>query len=170
MLKAFLEGDARAFNELYDLHTPAVYQFALRLAGGREWDAEEIVQECWMRAAMRMDHFEWRSTFRTWLMGFAVNCARELSSRDRSGDRDAGLRYSSPDDHVPPVPADAIDLEGAVASLPEEFRWVIVMHDVEGFTHAEIAVALSISEGTSKSRLSRARQRLRAMLKTGENQ
>lgn len=164
LVEAFLHGDERAFSALYDRHTPALYQFALRLVGGGEPDAEDVVQEAWLRAADRLPGFEWRSTFRTWLMGFALNCARELVRRHPARiDPDV-----APDDRPAPIgatPGDTIDLENAIIGLPVEFRWVLVLHDLEGFTHAEIAARLAIDEGTSKSRLFRARRRVREALR-----
>ena len=70
-------GDEAAFRALYRRHTPALYCLARRLGGGDESWAEELVQRAWIRAVESLDGFAWRSAFRTWLSGIAINCARE---------------------------------------------------------------------------------------------
>ena len=71
-------GDEAAFRELYRRHSPALYGLLLRLLGGREAEAQDLLQEVWIRAADRLASFRWQSSLRTWLCGIAVNCAREL--------------------------------------------------------------------------------------------
>lgn len=165
LVRRFLAGEGRAFEALYDLHAAAMYQMALRLLGGRQRDAEDTVQEAWLRAAAGLGGFEWRSRLRTWLIGITVNCARELMrSRLRSGaDRlDEKIGATS----VPPEVADP-DLERAILALSPEARFVLLLHDLEGYSHAEIAARLGIEEGTSRSRLSRGRALVRAALSAG---
>jgi len=157
-------GDEAAFRDLYRRHTPALYRFALRLGGGDAPWAEELVQRVWIRAVEGLPRFGWRSALRTWLCGIAVNCARELW-------RDAGDRVEEALDHDATGPEasarvdDRIDLERAIAGLPAGYRQVFVLHDVEGFTHGEIAGLMAIEPGTSKSQLYHARRRLRAALR-----
>lgn len=168
-MRRFLAGDEQAFDVLYDRYAPAMYQFALRLVGGREPEAEDVVQEAWLRASDRLSEFGWRSRLRTWLMGFTLNCAREwlrAEGRARNMDR-PGTGGASRPVQVPPAVAD-LDLERAIASLSDDLRLVLVLHDLEGHTHAQIARQLGIAEGTSKSRLSRARSHTRAALNRGE--
>ena len=154
-------GDEAAFRALYRLHAPALYLFALRLTGGRESDAEDVVQETWIRAVRGLRRFQWRSSLRTWLSAILLNCVREWG-RDRLHATDA------PEPPAPArEPADAIDLERAIARLPGGYRTVLILHDVEGYTHAEIGAMLGVEAGTSKSQLFRARQRLRALLAPG---
>lgn len=167
LVRRFLAGDERAFDLLYDRHAPAMYQFALRLVGGREPDAEDVVQEAWLRAADRLSGFGWNSRLRTWLMGFTLNCAREWLRVERRPANPGGAGTGGPRPlHVPPDVAD-LDLERAIASLEDDLRFVLVLHDLEGHTHAQIASQLGIAEGTSKSRLSRARSHVRAALSRG---
>lgn len=116
----------------------------------------------WVRAASRLDGFETRSALRTWLAGFVVNVHREIV---RSGGRtvplDEGLEdVNDTEDTV----LSRVDLDRALARLPDGFRRVLVLHDVEGFTHEEIGEMLDVVPGTSKSQLSRARRRVRALL------
>ncbi len=158
----FLErGDESAFRTLYRRHAPALYAFLLRVCRGRAADADESLQECWLRAVESLREFRWESSFRGWLRGIAVNCARE---------RRRGAAFVSdwdPGTHPATEPLDAIDtaeLERAIEALPDGFREILVLHDVEGHTHEEIGRMLGIAEGTSKSQLSRARAAVRARL------
>lgn len=157
-------GDERAFASLYDRHTPALYRLALRLTGGSEAEAEEITHDAWVRAVERLATFEWRATLRTWLCAFVVRCARE---RDRLAARSWHVIEDLPpgaDDGAPPDAYDRLDLERAIMGLADGFRQVFVLHDVEGYTHQEIADLLGIEPGTSKSQLFRARRALRLAL------
>lgn len=157
--------DERAFSLLYDRHTPAMYGLALRCSGGDEPEAQSIVHDAWVRAAPRFASFEWRSELRTWLCGFVVRCAWELA-------RDAS-RHAGPDLNDIPLPIEdtalsgtfaRVDLDRAMAALPTGYRIVFVMHDVQGYTHDEIATHLGIAPGTAKSQLAHARAALRRVL------
>lgn len=169
-VRAFLRRrEESAFLELYDRHTPALYQFALRLLAGADQDAEDAVQETWLRAVDRIDRFRWDSSLRTWLMGFTLNCAREILRRPHrapsgrpAAERMPRLPVHSPQDERI---AAIMDLERALARLPDGLRIALILHDVEGHTHEEVAALLDISPGTSKSRTSRARRHLRALLR-----
>lgn len=163
-----LEGDERAFRELYRRHTPRLYQLVLRLVGGNEQDAEDVVQETWTRATSALDRFRWDSSFPTWLTGIGINRAKDLlrhRSR-RPGDLDAGdpeIALAQLREKRQTI-TERIDLDRAIGLLPEGYRTVFVLHDVEGYGHAEIGEQLGISEGTSKSQLFHARRALRALL------
>ncbi len=154
-----------AFRELYRLHTPRLYLLARRLLGRRYAEAEDVVQETWIRAAERLQDFEWRSSLSTWLGGIVINCSRETLRRlaRRNESAPGNLEEWNPAGNVS-SPATTLDLENAIVRLPEGFREVLVLHDVEGFTHEEIARLLGIEPGTSKSQLSRARGKLRTFL------
>lgn len=158
-------GDEEAFRVLYRRHSPRVFQFVLRLLGGDVAEAEDVMQETWLRAARALGAFRWESAFSSWLSGIALNRVRELArKRKRSltqvdGDWEFG---------VPPVDAGKrIDLERALALLPPGFRTVLVLHDVEGFTHQEIGDRLGITDGTSKSQLHGARKAMRRLMNVG---
>ena len=159
-------GDEAAFRALYRRHTPALYRLALRLGGGDEPWAEELVQRSWIRAVEGLGSFGWRSALSTWLGGIAINCAREIWRESRRPDealdeepnRAPAARGSTAG------PEDRIDLERAIQRLPHGYRQVFVLHDVEGYTHEEIGGLLGIEAGTSKSQLSHARRRLRSAL------
>ena len=129
------DGDETAFRVLYRRHTASVYQFALRFLGGNEHDAEDVVQETWIRAMEKLGGFRWKSALRTWLTGIALNhCRSRFRRRDRQWlevkETDWVTRESSVHHRL--------DLEQAVATLPPGYRAVLVLHDVEGFTHEEL--------------------------------
>jgi RNA polymerase sigma-70 factor (ECF subfamily) len=156
-------GDERAFRELYRKHSPAVYQLVLRVLGGSNVDAEDVVQETWIRAVRQLQNFRWESSLRTWLSAIALNLSREtLRKRARAA-------LEELPDHLAVASAtirdgDRVDLERAIARLPEGYRTVLVLHDLEGYTHEEISRHLQIAVGTSKSQLFDARRAMRAML------
>lgn len=156
------ERDELAFRALYRRHTPRLYRFALRLAGGDPADAEELVHETWVRAVLGLPAFAWRSAVPTWLGGIAVNCVRERWRPDASALAD--VPEPAADDRDLIGLPDRLDLERAIAGLPAGARAVLLLHDLEGHTHEEIAAMLGVEVGTSKSQLARARQRLRGLL------
>lgn len=163
LVARFLAGrDEATFRALYRRHTPFLYRLLLRISGGRAAEAEEGVQETWVRAAERLGGFEWRSALRTWLAGIAIRWWREETRR---GLREATFPY---EDFVPAAPIrreiERLDLERALFALAEGYRSAILLHDVEGYTHEEIAELTGVDAGTSKSQLSRARRALRASL------
>jgi RNA polymerase sigma-70 factor (ECF subfamily) len=152
--------DETTFRELYRRHTPYLYPLALRLVGGAESEAQDAVQDTWLRACKTLSGFAWRSSLRTWLAGILINRVREMSrERVRRGEEEL------PENFAPPCVARAgehVDIEQAVARLPAGYRLVHVLHYVEGYTHEEIGARLEISAGTSKSQLHHARKALRA--------
>jgi RNA polymerase sigma-70 factor (ECF subfamily) len=164
LVSAFLaRRDETAFVALYRAHTPVLLGFAMRLLAGRRSEAEEVVQETWIRAVTNLSRFDGRSMLSTWLCGIAVNVFRERQRR--RGPRDTTLAERA--DVRPPAElrgTGRVDLERAVENLPDGCREVLLLHDVEGYTHEEIAALLGVKPGTSKSQLSRARALVRAML------
>jgi RNA polymerase sigma-70 factor, ECF subfamily len=158
-------GDERAFRELYRRHTPALYQLVLRMLGGVATDAEDVVQETWIRAVRQLTKFRWESSLRTWITAIGLNLAREVlrkRARARTEELDDQLAVSA----RPVRDAERIDLERAIARLPNGYRAVLVLHDVEGFTHEEISRQLGIAVGTSKSQLFDARRAIRSLLQS----
>ncbi len=149
-----------AFRSLYRIHTPALYALALRLADGDAGEAEVLVQESWLSAVRVLSTFHAESTLHSWLTRFVVSVRRErLRTAWRTVERPADEPIV-----LHGVTGDAPDLERAIAGLPEGTRDVFVLHDVEGYTHEEIAEMLGIVVGTSKSQLNRARRLLRESL------
>jgi RNA polymerase sigma-70 factor (ECF subfamily) len=164
LVSEFLRGSSEAaFRNLYAAHTPRLYLSLLRLAGGRETEAQDLLQETWIRALAGLASFRWESALSTWLYGIALNAWRE-AARSRRG---AAMPFESLPVEISAEPGPAaarLDLERAVRRLPEGYREVLVLHDIEGYTHEEIAEMLDIAPGTSKSQLSRARESVRRRL------
>jgi RNA polymerase sigma-70 factor (ECF subfamily) len=154
-----------AFRELYRRYATRIYRLARRLVVD-EMDAEDVVQETWARALERLPSFRWRSQLGTWLCGITVNAAREVLQR-RGRWRDVEVD----DSHAVALPSQhlthGIDLERAIALLAPGARAAFLLHDVEGFTHEEIAAQLGWTSGTSKTQLFRARRTLRVILARG---
>lgn len=158
-----VKGDEAAFRELYRRHTPTVYQLALRLLGGSTHEAEDVVQDAWIRAVTRLNGFRWESSFRTWLVGIGLNLAREVLRR-RARRPTIELDPDLPQPRQRSMDGERVDLERAIALLPDGSRAVLILHDIEGFTHEEIGRRLGIAAGTSKSQLFEARRALRSRL------
>lgn len=164
---AFLQSrSAEDFLALYERHTPALYRFAGRLAGGPGVEADDVVQETWVRAISRLHRFGWRCRLGTWLFAIALNVRRELLRR---AGRDRAIAAEL--DALAPRATPEIDtqrrLHRALVGLADGYREVIVLHDIEGYTHQEIARHFGIREGTSKSQLARGRRALRRALEDG---
>lgn len=172
LVAAYLTAlDERAFRDLYRRHTPSLWRMALRLARGAEEEARDIVQETWLRAVERLPSFRWESSLRTWLVSIALNCAHEQGRRSGRwttvADVDAVMTGEvgvNPERAGGPASVDPVDLSRAIDALPDGYQRVLVLHDVEGYTHAEIGRTLGIEPGTSKSQLHRARAWVRGRL------
>ncbi len=161
LLPAVGQGDETAFRILYRRHTPRLRMLVLRMLGGHDADAEDAVQETWIRAVAAIGDFRGDSQFGRWLNGIGVRVAWEAIRRRRSTDQITPDAEPAVD---PPDSAERLDLEDALRRLPDDQRAIVVLHDVEGFGHNDIAASLGIPVGTSRSHLFRARRALRAML------
>jgi len=165
-----------AVRDLVDREGGAVFAFALRLCGNRA-DAEDLTQETFLRAMRRWETFEGRGNVRSWLFTIAARL-RQRMNRRRSGEparigsleellpfgepRIAAVFEEQGDALQEQVRREALEgVEEAIAGLPDEFRLPLVLKDIAGFTVPEIAAALDLEEGTVKSRVHRARLRVR---------
>ena len=165
-------GDRLAFEKLYRSHCDRIYGLCWRICGGDGALAEDMVQEAFIRAWNKLDLFKGDSKFGTWLHRLAINVVlsdrrirvkrlrreQEFSEeieRVQVGDRDvfAGLHK---------------DLEAAIAGLPERARTVLILYDIEGYQHDEIAEMTGMAVGSSKAQLHRARKLVQAVLKDVE--
>jgi RNA polymerase sigma-70 factor (ECF subfamily) len=168
-VQAFLQRrEEAAFRVLYRRHSPRLLPLIRRLLGRAHRLAEDVLQETWVRAVRDLPGFRWESSLGWWLRGIAVNRCREVLRREgREGpleEDEAALPGGTP------TPAARIDLERAIGGLADGHRTVLLLHDVEGWTHVEIARLLGIDTGTSKSQLHRARRAVRERLHpAGEN-
>ena len=141
-----------------------------RIAGDDDL-AEDYAQEAWIRAIRALPTFRGEARFSTWLHRIAVNSALQAVRKEKNRrKREAPLPDVIP---VPPRMGDTLmqrKLEEALAQLPDGMRKVLILHDVEGYTHEEIGTALGVTSGTSKSQLFKARAKMRIMLKGYENE
>jgi RNA polymerase sigma-70 factor (ECF subfamily) len=165
-IKRAKRGDGDAVRELYNRYAPRVYAVVRRLAGDDAL-AEDWAQEAWVRAIRALPSFRGDSRFSTWLHRIAVNSAlhgrrwRERRTRD-----EVELPPTLPSGVRGEQTTLRLTLEQALAALPDGMRQVIVLHDVEGYTHEEIATFLGVTPGTSKSQLFKARARMRRLLRS----
>ena len=153
------QGDRGAMEKIYSTHSGAVYAMALRLTGCAS-DAEDVVQETFIKAWTAIRSFQGRGTLRSWLLGIGINLTRDMYRLQKR---------IVPLNDTPPSSAEGdVEtrhwLEKGLLELAAGYREVLTLHDVLGLRHAEIAALLGISEGTSKSQLHKARAGMRALL------
>src|SRR5580658_7341634 len=162
LIAAAADGDLGAFEHLHRQFSPRVYGLCLRLTGQRE-AAEDCTQESFVAAWRSLGRFEKRSLFSTWLQRIAIRTVlarrRGLRASREVGEPAEGLPDQPDHGTVPPI-----DLERAIAALPEGARDVLVLVGIYGYSHDEAASALGVAEGTCKSQLHRARGLLSAAL------
>ncbi|NIW35163.1 MAG: sigma-70 family RNA polymerase sigma factor [Gemmatimonadetes bacterium] len=166
LIERVLNGDPVAERQLYDAHVDRVYRLAYRMTGEDDL-AQECTQEAFIRAFDRLSQFRGDAAFSTWLHSITVsvvyNVMRKVTRlRNRHVEMDETLGLSESRNAAEP------DLKGRLAAaideLPQGYKTVFVMHDIEGYKHDEIAQALGVRTGTSKAQLSRARAKLREAL------
>lgn len=161
--RAIVAGDRLLFKVIYDKNAPALYALARRLVGNSA-EADDVVQECFVRAYQKMALFAGRSTLSSWLYRICINVGLEYLRRRKGGREDlpeSSPGAAQPDQHTVVLKS---KLDAAIQKLPEGCKTVFILHDIEGFNHKEIAQQLHISEGTSKSQLFKARAMLRRLL------
>ena len=173
LLQRAMRGDAQAFNDLMGLHEGRMYAVALRMCGTRE-DAQDCLQEAMLRVYRSIGSFKAQSSFATWVYRITMNtCLDELRRRkSRPGTSLDGLLDSgwSPSDDRDTPEQHAVRAEKRagimrmIRELPEDMRAAIVLRDLQGLPYEEIAQALGTNVGTIKSRISRARERLRGKI------
>jgi len=159
-------GDQIAFRSLYDKNVNQIFRVAYRMVGDEDL-ARDFTQDAFLRAWERLDQFRGDAAFSTWLHAIAVsvtlNGIRKVDRhRKRERSLDDGVHMAAGRSRLEPDVRDR--LRSAVDDLPDIYRTVFLMHDLEGYPHAEIASVLGVAEGTSKARLFRARARLRDAL------
>ena len=161
-------GSTAAFEALYRRHAGRVHGVICRLVGGQGTRAEDLTQETFVRAWQALAGFRSDAAFGTWLHRLAVNTTlMDLRSRRVRGHDegdDDGLDIVGLQDSAGDRTALGMDLERAVATLPPRARAVLVLYDIEGWRHEEIAEELGMAVGSSKAQLHRARSLLRARL------
>ncbi|HEX3160218.1 MAG TPA: RNA polymerase sigma factor [Gemmatimonadaceae bacterium] len=167
LVNRVLAGDPSAERQLYDRHVDRVYRLTYRMSGSADL-AQDFTQETFIRAFERLGGFRGDSALSTWLHTIAVSVAlnglrkvKRIDTRHTPLEHASALASQAPRDADPDLRE---RLWRAIDALPEGYRTVFLMHDVEGHTHEEIGAALGIQSGTSKAQLSRARQKLRHAL------
>lgn len=165
LIEGAARGDPRAVRALYERYAPRVFAVVRRMAGENDL-AQDWAQESWIRIFRALPSFRGESRFSTWIHRIAVNTAlqalRSAGTRARrEGEMPAVVA-------IPPETRDVLledRLESALDQVPEGMRTVLVLHDVEGYTHEEIGSLLGINPGTSKSQLFKGRAKMRALLR-----
>lgn len=165
LVRRSIAGDMRAFERLYRGHVGRVHGAILRLVGMDRARAEELTQEAFVRAWQKLSSFRQESAFSTWLYRLGVNTAlMDLRVRREEDTTDSEALELAAGGEVPFCAAERGDLQRAVSKLPPRARAVLVLHDVEGWKHEEIANELGMAVGSSKAQLHRARGLLRRAL------
>ena len=180
LIRAVLAGNERAFDELVGLHKRFVFNLCYRLLGDYD-DADDCAQEVFIKVFKSLDSFRFESDFKTWLYRIAVNtCKNRFRSLEyRVGQKRVRLDMHNDDEKIQvelrdPTQSPAAELkrkeigrliQAAVKKLPTDQRLVVVLRDMEGRSYEEIIEITGLKLGTLKSKLSRARLRLRASLK-----
>jgi len=164
-VRAAANGDRAAFQRLYRLHVGRIHGAVFRLAGNDHARAEDLTQDAFIRAWQKLPGFRHESAFGTWLYRLAVNLAL-MDIRARGADpvstrNEEELPESG---ETPFCAAERDELERCIGLLPPRARAVVVLHDIEGWRHEEIAGELGMAVGTSKAQLHRARLLLRKLL------
>lgn len=168
LVKRARKGDRLAYEQLYRRHRDHVYGLVWRLGGGDAALAEDLLQEAFVRAWQKLDSFRGDSRFGTWLHRLSANVAlSDRRTRLRRLARETELegaaeRTATGDRDV--YAGERMDLERAIAQLPERARTVLVLYDIEGYSHAEISEIAGMAEGSSKAQLHRARKLVREAL------
>ena len=168
LIRRARDGDRSAFGELYRRHRDRVHGIIWRLCGGDGALAEDLLQEAFVRAWLKLDSFRGESRFLTWLHRLSANVAlSDRRIRIKRVERETpleGAAERSASGAKDGFAGDRVDLELAIARLPERARTVLVLYDVEGYSHAEIAELAGMAVGSSKAQLHRARKLVRKEL------
>jgi RNA polymerase sigma-70 factor, ECF subfamily len=159
-------GDSEAFLNLYQQNLPRIYAVCLRIVANRE-QAEEVTQQALIRTWEMLGSYRGESPLSAWIHRIAANAALDyLRARNRLTKRveftDNLEVFEKPDLSSPRE--NQMDMERAIAALPPQARAVVVLHDIEGYSHNEISGMLGIAAGTSKAHLHAARRLLKEEL------
>jgi RNA polymerase sigma factor (sigma-70 family) len=152
-------GSEQACRALHRRHTPGLLMTAWRIVGQSQDDAEDAVQEAWVRGLTSLETWRAESSFAAWMRGIVVHTSLDMMRRAKKLEH----LEDDIDSNVHSV-GDRMDIESAIAALPAGYRAVLVLFDVEGYSHEEIGARLGISAGTSRGQLFKARRALRNLL------
>ncbi len=182
LIRRAQNGDAEAFASLFHTHKVRVYSLCLRMTSNTA-EAEDLLQEAFLQVFRKLDTFRAESAFSTWMHRIAVNtvlmhfrkkspCRVSLDEpyNDHGDSKPARREYGTRDGRLETSVA-RVALARAMSQLPEGYRVIFILHEVDGYQHREIAELLGCSVGTSKSQLHKAKSRIRELLSaTSESQ
>jgi RNA polymerase sigma-70 factor (ECF subfamily) len=161
------DNDRRAFSELVQRHQTVVYRTCYRVLGNRE-DARDASQEAFLRAYRKLDTFQGRSAFKTWMLRVAMNVSLNQRSRRELPRTSPDLAESISGLETPEAELmkseTVAQLHEVLQTVEPKHRAAVVLRDLEGLTYREIAESLGIAEGTAKSWVHRGRERLKELL------
>jgi RNA polymerase sigma-70 factor (ECF subfamily) len=174
LVRAAAAGDTSAFRRLVEMHMRAIYAVGFRILGNHD-DADDVAQETFVRAWSSLGRYDERYAFYTWLRTIATRLALNVRAKQQRRRTEGGETFAIAAETVADPGADPADgavaaewsdrLRAALAQLPEEQRSVLILRGQEEMSYAEIAAALDVPVGTVMSRLARARERLRVLLR-----
>lgn len=177
LIKAAIDGDTEAFGELYRRHSRRVFYLCYRMVNDTEV-AEDLAQDAFVHAFRKLHTFRQESRFSTWMHRIAVNtvlmfirkrnssireCPLEPSFGAEEENQFEGQTYGKPDDTLS-MTTDRVALLRAIEDLPPGYRLMLILHDIHGYEHQEIAEIFGCTTGNTKSQLHKARLRLRAVI------
>src|SRR5262249_46772132 len=175
LAQAAAKGDMAAFEEIYQRHHRRVYSICLRMLQNAS-EAEDLTQDVFIQLYRKVGSFRGDSAFTTWLHRLTVNQVlmhfrkRNVKFEKTTEEGETPVQIVSGTENPFKMPiVDKIALDNAIAQLPEGYKNVFVLHDVEGFEHEEVAKILGCSVGTSKSQLHKARLKMRKLLRKKAN-
>ena len=175
LTKAASTGDMAAFEEIYQRHHRRVYSICLRMLQNTS-EAEDLTQDVFIQLYRKVGSFRGDSAFTTWLHRLTVNQVlmhfrkRNVKFEKTTEEGETPVQIVSGTENPFRMPiVDKIAIDTAIAQLPDGYKNVFVLHDVEGFEHEEVARILGCSVGTSKSQLHKARLKMRKLLKKKAN-
>ncbi len=170
------KGNEEAFEQLVLLYEKKIYNTALRYSGDRE-TAFDISQEVFLRVFRFISSFDERSSFSTWIYKITTNvckdfCKKQTDTLSLDDEEQSGIEIGD-ETYEPSKVYERSDLCEQIASciskLPEHYRQVVVMRDVNGMSYEQIAQVLELEQGTVKSRIARGREKLRKILQKSGN-
>jgi RNA polymerase sigma-70 factor (ECF subfamily) len=174
LVQRVAKGDMSAFDEIYRIHHRHVYSLCLRMTSNIA-EAEDLTQEIFVHFFSKAGSFRGESAFATWLHRMTVNQVlmhfrkRSVRSELTTGDGEMPVQVTRGTENPRRMPVvDRIALDHAISQLPDGYRTVFILYDIEGFEHEEIGRMLGISTGTTKSQLHKARMRLRRLLERAD--
>ena len=167
-----MKGNRQAQFELYRLYSKAMYNICLRMLRN-DMDAEDLLQNSFVDIYRKIDTFRFQSSIGAWIKRIVINNCINFLKKKRlevvSLENQHDDRWDEPEKTTEDLPLNVKDIKRAINQLPDGYRVVFNLYTIEGYDHKEIAQILEVSEATSKSQYSRAKKRLRELLRDVES-